>query len=92
MKFYSMKNKFQDKFNTPFPADNDAQAIYQIRIVINQKKEPEIIADDFALYFVGEFNEDRGNYDVYLDPELPVCLIEDCSTLKLKKEGGAMNE
>lgn len=86
MKFYSMRNKFQNKFNTPFPCSNDQEAIYQIRLVINQKREPQVIASDFALYYIGEFNEDLGNFVIYLDPELPVCLIEDCSTL-LVKEG-----
>ena len=91
MKFYSMKNKFQDTFNTPFPASNDAEAIYQIRIVINQKREPEIIAEDFGLYCVGEFCPELGTFKYIYDSNdhsaFPICLVEDCSTLRVKKEG-----
>lgn len=97
MKFYSMKNKFQDTFNTPFPASNDAEAIYQIRIVINQKREPEIIAEDFSLFYVGEFNdsgifktEGLNAVESPVDGTIlyePICLVEDCSTLRVKKEG-----
>ena len=82
MKFYSMKNKFQDTFNTPFPASNDAEAIYQIRLVINQKREPDIIAEDFALHRIGEFDPDLGKFNN--DHEV---LISDCSSLRVKKEG-----
>lgn len=92
MRFYSMKNRYADTFNTPFPASTDAEAIYQIRLVINQKREPEIIAEDFGLYFVGEFDHVVGTYYAkdYLNNGIfePVCLIEDCSTLRVKKEGG----
>ena len=81
-----MKNRYADTFNTPFPASTDAEAIYQIRLVINQKREPEIIAEDFGLYYVGTFNHDLGCFAD--ETECPFCLVEDCSTLRVKKEGG----
>ena len=88
MRFYSMKNRYSDTFNTPFPASTDAEAIYQIRLVINQKREPEIIAEDFGLYFVGEFLHEEGVFSVEANISCPICLVEDCSTLRVKKEGG----
>lgn len=92
MRFYSMKNRYADTFNTPFPASSDAEAIYQIRMVINQKRDPEIIAEDFSLYCVGEFCSDSGcfRYPSDLDDGVccNVCLVSDCSVLRVKKEGG----
>ena len=71
---------------SPFPASNDQEAIYQIRLVINQKREPEIIAEDFALYFVGEYLHEEGIFSVEANIKCPVCLIEDCSSLLVQKE------
>lgn len=82
MRFYSMKNKFNDTFNNPFPCENDKLAVYQIRMVINQKKEPEVIASDYSLFYVGEFDEQVGTFV----PVTPLELVSDCSKLLVKEE------
>lgn len=82
--FYAIKNKIINSFNLPFSEENDAKAIYSVRVMINQMKEPNIIASDFELYRVGAFNCEFGFFS--LDADLPVCLVDDLSSLLVKKE------
>ena len=84
MNFYAIKNKFSDTFNQPFPEENDAKAIYSVRMMINQERDPAIIAGDFALYRVGFFDTKDGMFPLFED--FPICLIDDLSKLKVKKE------
>lgn len=81
MRFYSVKNRFTDFFNTPFPVENDAMAIYTVRMMINQHHDPAIIPEDYALYFVGEFDSKDGSFTIG-----PREIIDDCSKLLRKKE------
>ena len=87
MKFYSIKNKFNKEFNTPFPAASDAEAVYNCRMIVNQRKD--IIAADYALFFVGEFNHKIGDFIVqdHSEDVFPYLVCQDLSTL-LVKEGG----
>lgn len=81
MRFYSVKNRFTDSFNTPFPVENDAMAIYTTRMMINQQHDPAIIPEDYSLYFVGEFDPSSGTFTGE-----PRELIDDCTKLVRKKE------
>lgn len=84
MNFYAIKNKFSGTFNQPFREENDAKAIYSVRMMINQEREPAVIAEDFALYRVGYFDTKEGIFPLCEDD--PYCLIDDLSKLKVKKE------
>lgn len=81
MKFYSILNKFSNTFNAPFPCENDSKAVYQVRQMVNGQANPPIIAEDFALYSVGEFDETSGCFTHCESVEL----IADLSALIRKK-------
>lgn len=82
MRYYALKNKFNETFNTPFPCENDKLAVYQLRMILNQKnKEPSVIASDFSFYYVGEFDFEVGTFA----PVSPLELVSDCSTLIVKE-------
>lgn len=80
--FYSIKNRFTDSFNTPFPSENDQVAIYTVRQIVNEQKEPSIIPSDFSLYYVGQFDGSTGLFDAL---DSPAVLVEDCSVLVVKE-------
>lgn len=82
MRFYSIKNRFVDSYNTPFPCENDKMAVYTVRQIVNEQKEPRIIPSDFSLYFVGEYDPILG---LFVALEFPVPLVEDCSILVVKE-------
>lgn len=80
--FYAIKNRFTNLFSTPFPSENDSVAIYSVRQIVNEQKEPSIIPSDFSLYYVGQFDETIG---LFYTIDSPVVLVEDCSVLVVKE-------
>lgn len=81
--FYSIKSKSSGLFDTPFPCESDARAVYELRYLINSVKDSAISADpsDHSLIRVAMFDNESGKVKAQND-----CIIKDLSTLK--KKGG----
>lgn len=81
MKLFSIYDEKADSYSQPFTAAANGLAIRQLQELVNDKtttisKYPE----DFSLYFIGDFDSDRGLL-LPLDT-VPVLLIraKDCIT------------
>jgi len=59
---YSIFDRGVGKFNIPFPAETDHDAIRQCKAVVNSDRKSPITdyPEDFDLYQVGKFNEESG--------------------------------
>ena len=65
LKYYSIKNNVFDVFNLPFVANDDKEAMIIVRNVLCSVSGAElrINRDDYSLYNVGRFNNERGTFD-----------------------------
>nr|DAQ17809.1 MAG TPA: DNA binding protein [Microviridae sp.] len=83
MKIYCIYDKKGELMNPPFTQANNAMAIRQFQMMINQPSTPErsnIIHDyasDFALYYLGEFDEKTCQFTA----EWPVVLLSNADEL-----------
>lgn len=86
MRYYSVKNLELGWFNRPFVAPSDKEAIVLVRNVLFSNPDSELARDrtNAELFFVGNFDADRGRFSG--KPEL-VCKVSDIPVPENKKEG-----
>lgn len=80
---YSIKSKSSGLYDTLFPCENDARAVYELRYLINSVKDSAISADpsDHSLIRVGLFDNEHGKLRAQHD-----VVVKDLSSL-VKKVG-----
>ncbi len=78
MKHFSLKDMKAEAFNRPFPSQNRATAIREISTQIESDEKLSSYASDFALYEVGDFDENNGRWTIPADP----IHILDCIEMK----------
>lgn len=63
LKIYSVQDKESNTFIAPFSMQTNRDAIEGFRVVINDEKTNyNKFPQDFALYYLGEFDEREGTY------------------------------
>jgi hypothetical protein len=88
MKMYCIYDRKGELMNPPFTQANNAMAIRQFQLMANQPSSPErsnIIHDyasDFALYYLGEFDDKSCAFK----PEWPTVLLANADELLTSAE------
>lgn len=82
--YYSIRSKSSKLYDTPFPCESDARAIYELRYLINSERQSAISAmpEDHELIRVATFDTGSGKMKHQNDT-----IIRDLSTLVRKKVG-----
>lgn len=85
MRLYSIYCKTTNSYDVPFPCENDARAVYELRHMINTYPDSSVayFADEHSLFCVGEFNSEKGN----IKPVNEV-VCKELSYLKKKEKEG----
>lgn len=65
---YSLYDKIAKEYAMPFSANNDAQAVRSVGMLL--KKEPHVSPVDYAVYQVGDFDPSDGNLGGNESPRL----------------------
>lgn len=77
LQLFSIRDTKAEAFNRPFTSQNPAMAMREIQTAVNQSDNPmKTYAEDFALYLVGEFDEQTGNLTGMMEPH-HICSILD---------------
>lgn len=84
MKFYSLKNAALGFYNRPFTAGDDLHAKALIRNVLLHDEDGELKKQlaDAELWFVGEFDSEKGCFFRYKSKPEFICNVADIPVVK----------